>query len=101
MHIDFPHSFPPEEAKERLRALGDYLQNKHGIGVTWEGDSARIKGRYMVVAIDGKVAVGPNMVVFDGKDPGMLWRNKARDYLKHKLGKYLDPGTAPDQLPRR
>jgi Putative polyhydroxyalkanoic acid system protein (PHA_gran_rgn) len=101
MHIDFPHRLPHEEARTRLQALGDYLNNKHGIGVSWQGDQAHIKGRYMVVSIEGTVSVGPDRVVFEGKDPGMLWRGKAKDYLTHKLGKYLDPATAPDQLPRR
>ncbi|WP_373046503.1 polyhydroxyalkanoic acid system family protein [Vulgatibacter sp.] len=101
MHIDFPHRLSQAEAKARLQALGDYLQNKHGIGVTWQGESARIQGRYMVVSIDGTVDVGADKVVFDGKDPGMLWRKKAKDYLTHKLGKYLDPSVPADQLPRR
>lgn len=100
MHIDFPHRLPHDEARARLKALGDYLQNKHGIKVTWQGDQGHIKGRYMVVSIDGTVSVGESKVVFDGKDPGMLWRKKAKDYLEHKLGRYLDPATTPDQLPR-
>ena len=100
MHIEFPHNLPPEEAKARLQALGEYLNNKHGIGVSWSGDEARIKGRYLVVGIEGTVALQGGRVVFDGKDPGMLWRGKAKDYLTHKLGKYLDPRTPVDQLPR-
>lgn len=100
MHIDFPHRLSPDEARIRLQALGEYLRNKHGISVTWSGDEARIQGRYLVVSIPGTVRVEPDRVVFDGKDPGLLWRNKARDYLTHKLGRYLDPSTRPDQLPR-
>lgn len=100
MHIDFPHRLPRDEARARLKALGDYLHNKHGIAVTWDGDEGRIKGRYLVVAIDGTVSLCEGKVVFDGKDPGMLWRRKAQAYLEHKLGRYLDPATTPDQLPR-
>jgi hypothetical protein len=100
MHIEFPHPLGDDEARARLEALGDYLNAKHGIAVTWSGDEARIKGRYLVVGIDGKVAMQPGRVVFDGKDPGLLWRGKAKDYLTHKLGRYLDPGTPVDKLPR-
>lgn len=101
MHIDFPHRIPQAEAKARLEALGEYLKNKHGIGVTWSGDQANIKGRYMVVSIEGTVAMREGLVTFDGKDPGLLWRGKAKDYLTHKLGKYLDPKTPVEALPRR
>ena len=100
MRIDFPHQLPHDDARTRLQALGDYLHNKHGIDVRWEGDTAHIKGRYLVVAIEGTVQLAGDKVVFEGKDPGMLWRSKAKDYLSHKLGKYLDPATGADQLPR-
>jgi len=100
MHIDFPHRLSRDEARIRLQALGDYLKNKHGIAVSWQGDQASIKGRYMVVAIEGTVRVEDGRVVFDGKDPGLLWRTKAKEYLTHKLGKYLNPSTSPEQLPR-
>lgn len=100
MHIDFPTSLPVPEAKARLQVLGEYLQNKHGIAVTWQGDQASIKGRYLVVAIEGTVAVKSGVVSFDGKDPGMLWRSKAKEYLTHKMSKYLDPAIGIEALPR-
>ena len=99
MHIDFPTQLPPDEAKRRLQALGDYLWQKHKIGVDWQGDEAHIKGRYLVVNIEGTVAVRDGMVTFDGKDPGMLWRSKAKDYLSYKLKTYLDPKTPFEDLP--
>lgn len=100
MHIDFPTPLPVSEAKARLQVLGEYLQHKHGIAVNWEGDSATINGRYLVVAIDGTVDVKSGLVTFDGKDPGRLWRSRAKDYLTHKLSRYLDPSTSIDSLPR-
>lgn len=100
MHIDFPHRLPRDEARRRLEALGEYLHNKHGISVRWEGDAARIEGRYLVVSIEGTVRLEEGKVVFDGRDPGLLWRKKARDYLEHKLGRYLDPATSAESLPR-
>lgn len=100
MHIDFPIAMPAEEAKRRLEVLGEYLWNKHKIGVKWNGDQAEIKGRYLVVNIEGTVAVREGLVSFDGKDPGMLWRTKAKEYLAYKLGTYLDPATPFENLPR-
>lgn len=99
--IDYEHGLETDEARERLRALGDYLSNKHGIGVTWEGDdSARVHGKYLVVTIEGRMSLEPGVVRFSGKDPGMLWRGKAKDYLNGKLAKYMNPATAVDDLPR-
>ncbi len=103
MNIEYKHKFTPAEAKERLEALGDYLQNRHGIGVTWDpsGEKASVRGKYMVVSIEGSVILKDGVVFFEGKDPGFLWRNKAKEYLLGKLQKYLDAATPVDQLPRR
>jgi len=100
--IDYDHSLSLEDARERIHALGDYLSNKHGIGVTWSGeDQAKISGKYLVVSFEGTVNVEAKRVRFEGKDPGMLWRGKAKDYLTQKLQKYLDPSKPLDSLPRR
>lgn len=98
--INYPTQLPVQEAKARLQALGDYLWKKHKIGVTWNGDDAHIKGRYLVVSIDGVVQVREGQVSFEGKDPGMLWRTKAKEYLTYKLKTYLDPKTPFDSLPK-
>jgi hypothetical protein len=99
--IDYAHSLPVDEARARIRALGEYLSNKHGIAVTWlDDDRAKIAGKYLVVSIEGTVTVESSRVRFDGKDPGMLWRGKAKDYLNAKLGKYLNAGTKLEDLPR-
>lgn len=101
MKIEHRHTFSPEEARERVRALGEYLQRRHGIGVTWESnDRASVKGKYMVVSIEGHVTFGNGIVYFEGKDPGFLWRGKAKDYLNKKLAQYLDSKTPIGQLPR-
>jgi len=100
--IDYDHSLSIEDARARIHALGEYLSNKHGIGVTWTGDDqAKISGKYLVVTIEGTVNVEAKSVRFEGKDPGMLWRGKAKDYLTNKLQKYLDASTPIDSLPRR
>jgi hypothetical protein len=98
--IDYAHSLPIDDARARIRALGEYLSNKHGIAVTWAGENeATIKGKYLVVSIEGSVKVQATNVCFDGKDPGMLWRGKAKDYLTSKLEKYLDAATPLASLP--
>jgi len=101
MNFDHKHSFSPEEALERLRALGDYLTNRHGIAINWRDDSnATFKGKYLVVKIEGDFKLEDDMIRVRGKDPGMLWRKKATKYLKEKLEKYLDPSTPVDALDR-
>ncbi len=102
MVIEREHSLAEDEARARIRALGEYFSNKHGMTVTWTGDDvATIRGRYMVVTVEGSVTVSPGKVRFEGKDPGMLWRGKAKEYLGHKLDKYLNPSTPVDELPTR
>ncbi|HET6613304.1 MAG TPA: polyhydroxyalkanoic acid system family protein [Kofleriaceae bacterium] len=100
MHIEHAHSFTKEDATARLRALGDYLQRKHGIRVSWSGDKASFSGKYMIVSIQGEMTVGEGRVSFSGKDPGLLWRKKATAYIENKLRTYLDPATPIDDLPR-
>jgi hypothetical protein len=96
------HALELGDARARLHALGDYLGNKYGLTVTWTGeDEATISGSYLVVTISGHLKLSPTNASFTGKDPGMLWRGKARDYLQAKLTKYLNPSLALDTLPRR
>jgi hypothetical protein len=99
MKFDHPYKLDKEDARARLVKLGEYLQNRHGIKVSWSGDTGRFSGKYLVVHIDGELALGDGVVRVSGKDPGFLWRRRAADYLKRKLESYLDPSVAPDQLP--
>ncbi len=100
--ITLSHRFtiPREEAKARLVALGEYLTRRHKIHVTWDGDRAHVKGKYMVVTVEGSMLLGDDKVTFDAKDPGFLWRGKAKDYIAKKLEKYLDPAFPIEELPR-
>lgn len=102
LKVEYPlGSLSQDDAKARLGALGDYLQNKHGIAVNWNGDAATVRGKYLVVAIEGSLSFAGGKAVFEGKDPGMLWRGKAKQYLAEKLAAYLDAKTPLEQLPRR
>jgi len=100
MEIDFKYALPDEEARARLETLGQYLQNKHGIKVTWtEPTKARFSGKYLVVKIDGELSINNGLCQFRGEDPGFLWRGRAKEYIESKLQKYLDPKTPPTELP--
>jgi hypothetical protein len=100
MRIEHAHGFTNDEAKQRLTALGEYFQNKHGIAVVWNGDRATVKGKYLLVGIEGELWFEPGKAVFEGKDPGMLWRGKAKDYIGDKLKTYLDPAKKIEELKR-
>ena len=101
METTFKHSLSEDEARKRLRILGEYLDKRHGIKVTWTDDShATFNGKYMVVKIEGELSMEPGVCKFKGKDPGFLWRKKATEYIEGKLEAYLDPKTPVDQLPR-
>ncbi len=101
MELEHPHSFAHEEACERVRALGDYLSNKHGIKVEWSGaDRARISGKYTVVSIDVSLNVERGRVHLQGADPGFLLRAPAKKYIAGKLEQYLDARKSVAELPR-
>jgi len=102
MEIDYQYALSDQEAKARLDVLGSYLQNKHGIKVTWLDDNrAKFSGRYLMVKIEGELAVGNSRAVFKGEDPGFLLRSRAKDYIHGKLADYLNPKTALADLPNR
>jgi hypothetical protein len=101
MRIDYSHPFSIDDARTRLEALGDYLNNRHGIKIGWDDpNTASFNGKYLVVHIEGEMKLGEGMVKLRGKDPGMLWRKKAKKYLERKLSEYLDPAIPIDDLPR-
>lgn len=101
MRIEYPHKLARDEARERLQALGEYLKERHGIEIAWpEPNRARVSGKYLLVTIEGEMRLEDTMVLFEGKDPGMLLRKKARDYLVGKLDIYLNAATPLSQLPR-
>lgn len=101
MQITVPHRLSLADALERVRALGDYFQNRHGMKMHWESERVgHLAGRYMLITIDGRFSVDERAVELDGQDPGMLLRAKASDYLQRKLETYLDPATPVSSLPR-
>jgi hypothetical protein len=100
--LSVPHKLDLPDARARLRAMGEYLGNKYGLSITWTSeDEASVTGSYLVVTVSGGLRLTPSSVTFSGKDPGMLWRGKAKDYLSRKIEKYMNPSTPVDSLPRR
>lgn len=100
MEIDFPYVLSDQDARSRLVVLGQYLENKHGIRVTWIDDTkARFSGKYLMVKIEGELSLGNRRAQFKGEDPGFLLRGRAKDYIQEKLAKYLDPKVAVAELP--
>lgn len=101
MKFEYAHRLSPEDAKTRLEALGEYLTNRHKIGVTWDGDTATFRGRFKkVVKIAGELTFDDGKVQFAGEDPGFPWRSQATKYIKTKLDTYLNPNTPIDELKR-
>jgi len=101
MDFEYKHSLSIEDARNRLKALGEYLCNRHGIQASWvDEDTVKFSGKYMVVEVEGEMRNAPGTVRFQGKDPGFLFRKKAQTYILGKLEKYLNPTTAADSLPR-
>ncbi len=101
MKFEYSHRLTLDDAKTRLVALGEYLTNRHKIGVTWDGDTATFEGRFKkVVRIYGELTFDEGRVLFDGEDPGFPWRNQATKYIKTKLDMYLNPETPIDALKR-
>jgi hypothetical protein len=101
MEIDFPYTLSDQDARARLDLLGEYLVNRHGIKISWIDPSrARFSGKYLVVKIEGELTLGNGHAQFKGEDPGFLWRNRAKEYIKNKLATYLDPKTTAADLPR-
>jgi putative polyhydroxyalkanoic acid system protein len=102
MEIDYPYALPDPDARSRLEILGQYLANRHGIKVSWDGDKqAKFSGKYLVVRIEGTLTLGDGCARFRGEDPGFLWRGRAKDYIQSKLAKYLDPKAVVAELPTK
>ncbi len=101
MELSHNHNFDDNEARERIRALADYMQNRHGMQVDENPDgSLHVRGKYTVVNIDIQVRLAPGCVHVQGKDPGMMLRGTAKKYIAGKLEFYLDPNMPLDQLLR-
>jgi hypothetical protein len=95
MKFEVPHTLPKDEAKKRITQLADYWSSKYGITCNWNGDTAKIAGKAMGIAISADLQVTDRTVGGEATDPGFLFRDKAKKYLTEKFTRYLDPNRAP------
>ena len=101
MRIEESHSFTVEEAQQRLKLLVDGWQKKYGVNATWSGSSVTVSGKAMGVTIDATVKVESNRILAEGKDPGLLLRSAATNYIKKKFGEFFDPKVTLADLSAR
>jgi len=92
MEIDFQYVLSDQEARSRLDLLGKYLENRHGIKVTWVDEKrARFSGKYLMVKIEGELSLGSSHATFKGEDPGFPLRNRPKGPIQGKPAKSPDP----------
>ncbi len=91
MKFEVPHTLNRAEARARVEQLVDHWSKKYGMTTQWTGDSAKVTGKVMGIAIDAKLDVNDKQVGGEGTDPGFLFREKAKKYLHQKLTAALDP----------
>ena len=51
------YAFDDEQARARLKALGDYWWKKHGIACEWRGHTVRLVGKKLGVKYDATVTI--------------------------------------------
>lgn len=90
IQLDFNSPLSKDEITARMRLFGGYL-GRHGIQVVWIGDIGYVNGKFMTVDVKGKVYIRQNGVTLEARDPGFLWREKAKSFLIGEIGKCLDP----------
>lgn len=101
MEIEHKHAFTQDEARARVKALADYLTNRHGMNVSWtDEDSFHLTGKYTVVNLNVSVRLAPDTIRVTGPDPGFLLRGPAKAYIARKVSEYLSPDVPLDALPR-
>lgn len=101
MILDHPYTLDDSDACERLRALADYWQSKHGIKARWEGSDVFFDGRVMGVSFDGKVTIGGGRVHADVRAGFLAEKLGAKAYVTRKLTDYLDPAKTVEELRAR
>ncbi len=98
MKIEYPHSFPIEEAVARMRALTDYWDQKYGIASEWQENCARIKGKVKGIVFDGTFEIEANRLLAEVQVGFLAEKLGARSYVEQKLAHYLDPKNTLEGL---
>ncbi|MBX3251784.1 MAG: polyhydroxyalkanoic acid system family protein [Myxococcales bacterium] len=101
MILDHRYTVSDEDAVERLRALADYWDAKHGVKARWEGHVAHFDGKVMGVRFSGAVSITGGNVHADVKAGFLAEKLGAKAYVQRKLTDYLDPATSLEELRSR
>lgn len=100
MSLEIPHSLSKDEAKSRVQALTEYWSRKQGVKSSWSGDTVKLDGKVMGIALEASLTVLDNKLSGEGTDPGMLLRSQAKKYIERKFAHYLDPSKSLADLKR-
>jgi len=101
MRIERRHSFPVDEARQRVQAMTDYWRNRYGINIDWSGNTGRSKGRVKGISFDAQIVVAEKLILCEADVGFLAERLGARAYIERKLDDYLDPQKPVASLPRR
>jgi hypothetical protein len=85
------HPFARSVAKERVGQLLSYWGSRFGINNRWKGDHVQLDGRILGIDFKARLEVQDHCVGGEATDPGLLLRQRAHDYIRRKLLKYLSP----------
>lgn len=85
--VEKPHQLPLEDAKKAIDRFGEDLKSKYGMGLTWSGNVATLKG----TGASGDIKVEPERVVVTVK-LGMLAKAAGikSDKVEASIDKRLD-----------
>jgi len=100
IELEIEHTLSPASAHARMQALGEYYQHRHGAHVVWAETNGEIEVKYIGIKLVVRVRVEPRRVHCEAPDPGFLLRKRGAEYLRRKIGRYLDPSVAIEALPR-
>ena len=100
LKFNVPHTLTREDAKARVEELTRYWAQKHGVQISWAGESASFAGKVMGVSLQASIQVTDREVAGEATDPGLLLRGQARRYLEEKFKAYLDPTKTLAELKR-
>jgi len=98
MKLEQSHTLGKDEARRRIERLANYWSTNYGVGVNWNGDSARFVGTVKGISFDAVLTISEKQVNAEGNDPGFLMRAIVTGYLKKKIATYLDPSVRPEDI---
>jgi hypothetical protein len=101
MQFEKPHSFTQEEALTRLQALTDYWSAKHGVQISWSGNTGQVKGKVKGVKFEGTMTVTGDLLTADIKAGFLAEKLGGKQYVESKLDDYLDPSNSVEALQAR